>query len=109
MAEIESDSDEFEKVEMCKSHQKVINLVEYIKLEPDEELEINENYRYSIKVDICDNPGSECNISTKFLKTHCRQRFLNMGVNVMRKGKNEAEIKKVIIPSNCECQYKKFT
>lgn len=104
--QVENESEEIE-VKLCKSHSKVVNLMDIVKLEQDEKLDIGDDYKYSLNIDVCDNPGGECEVSpSKFAKTSCHQTYITMSVRILRKEK--AEIKSVQIPSNCACRYRVF-
>lgn len=89
---------------MCESHFKVINLVEYVKLDYNESIENAKEFKYLISVDICMNAGSACTVSTQ-LTTFCRQRYTKLGVRVLQKGRNDPIIKSVVIPQSCECKF----
>lgn len=103
--ELINSNEKQKEVVLCESHSKVINLVEYVKLDYNESIENAKEFKYLISVDICINAGSACSVSSQSLTTFCRQRYTNLGVRVLQQGQSDSITKSVVIPQSCECRF----
>ena len=99
----ESNSDDYEATQLCKSIKTQINPND---LARERGYDVEDDTRFSqlIEVDVCENVGLPCSNILPYKKTMCKQKFMKIQLKVVTKDRMSV-LEDFEIPSVCECVF----